>query len=159
MKQPHRVGRYYPTGRGPRRVTSVTIERSFRSLLATLQGHRGGVRGAALSADGELLASGGFLTARCGCGRRGSGRAHWRPCRATPRPGCRCVALSADEQAASQRLWGRDGAAVGGGQRGTCLRTMQAERRYERMDITGLTGVTSAQRAALLALGAVEKSR
>ena len=31
--------------------------------------------------------------------------------------------------------------------------------RYERLDITGLTGVPSAQRAALLALGAVEKSR
>jgi len=30
---------------------------------------------------------------------------------------------------------------------GTCLRTLQAERRYERLDITGLTGVTSAQRA------------
>ena len=41
---------------------------------------------------------------------------------------------------------------------GTCLRTLQAARRYERLDITGLTGVTSAQRAALLALGAVEQS-
>jgi len=36
---------------------------------------------------------------------------------------------------------------------------LQAERRYERLDITGLTGVTSAQRTAVLALGAVEKSR
>jgi hypothetical protein len=34
---------------------------------------------------------------------------------------------------------------------------LRPDRPYERMDITGLTGVTAAQRAALLALGAVEK--
>jgi hypothetical protein len=37
-----------------------------------------------------------------------------------------------------------------------CLRTLRAERRYERLDITGLTGVTSAQRASLLDLGAID---
>ena len=42
---------------------------------------------------------------------------------------------------------------------GTSLRTVRAERCYERLDITGLTGVTDAERAALLALGAVEHSR
>jgi hypothetical protein len=36
------------------------------------------------------------------------------------------------------------------------VRTLQAERRYERLDITGLTGITDAQRRALLTLGAVE---
>jgi WD40 repeat protein len=41
---------------------------------------------------------------------------------------------------------------------GTCLRTLRADRRYERLDITGLTGVTEAQRAALLALGAIEQA-
>jgi WD40 repeat protein len=40
---------------------------------------------------------------------------------------------------------------------GTCLRTFRAERRYERLAITGLTGITDAQHAALLALGAVEE--
>jgi WD40 repeat protein len=40
---------------------------------------------------------------------------------------------------------------------GTCLRTLRSDRRYERVDITGLTGVTVAQRAALLALGAGEQ--
>ncbi|HVN54388.1 MAG TPA: hypothetical protein VMT46_08665 [Anaerolineaceae bacterium] len=39
---------------------------------------------------------------------------------------------------------------------GVELRTLRAERRYERMDITGLSGITEAQRRALLALGAVE---
>jgi WD40 repeat protein len=40
---------------------------------------------------------------------------------------------------------------------GVWLRTLGGYRRYERLDITGLTGVTAAQRAALLALGAVEQ--
>jgi WD40 repeat protein len=40
---------------------------------------------------------------------------------------------------------------------GASLQTMRSDRRYERLDITGLTGVTEAQRAALLALGAVER--
>jgi hypothetical protein len=33
---------------------------------------------------------------------------------------------------------------------------LRSARRYERVDITGLTGITAAQRAALLALGGVE---
>jgi WD40 repeat protein len=39
---------------------------------------------------------------------------------------------------------------------GAALRVVRSDRRYERVDITGLTGVTAAQRAALLALGAVD---
>ncbi len=41
---------------------------------------------------------------------------------------------------------------------GACLRILREDRRYERLDITGLTGVTEAQRQALLALGAIERS-
>jgi WD40 repeat protein len=41
---------------------------------------------------------------------------------------------------------------------GACLHTLRADRRYERLDITSLTGVTEAQRAALLALGASEQA-
>ena len=41
---------------------------------------------------------------------------------------------------------------------GTLLRILRADRPYERMDITDLTGITVAQRAALKALGAVERS-
>jgi WD40 repeat protein len=39
---------------------------------------------------------------------------------------------------------------------GACLRTLRSDRRYERLNIAGLTGVTAAQRAALLALGALD---
>jgi hypothetical protein len=35
---------------------------------------------------------------------------------------------------------------------------MRADRRYERTDITGLSGVTDAQRTVLLAQGAVERN-
>ena len=38
-----------------------------------------------------------------------------------------------------------------------CLRTLRSERRYERLDITGVAGINAAQRALLLALGAVEQ--
>ena len=79
-------------------------------LLATLQGHTGGVRGVALSADGRLLASG--------------------------------------SQDGTLRLWEAS--------TGAHLNTLRSDRRYERVDITGLTGVTAAQRASLLALGAVD---
>jgi hypothetical protein len=34
---------------------------------------------------------------------------------------------------------------------------LRPDRPYERMDITGLTGITDAQRTALLALGAFER--
>ena len=39
---------------------------------------------------------------------------------------------------------------------GERLETLRRDRPYERMDITGLRGITPAQRASLIALGAVE---
>ena len=39
---------------------------------------------------------------------------------------------------------------------GACLRTLRSDRHYQRLEITRLTGVTEAQRAALIALGAFE---
>jgi WD40 repeat protein len=66
------------------------------------------------------------------------------------------VALSADGQLlasggadAAVRLWDTQSHAR--------LHTLRPDRLYERMDITGLTGVTAAQRDALLALGAVDR--
>ena len=35
--------------------------------------------------------------------------------------------------------------------------SVHAERRYEALDITGLTGITDAQRGTLFALGAIER--
>jgi hypothetical protein len=41
-------------------------------------------------------------------------------------------------------------------QSGEVLKTLRRDRPYERMDITGVTGLTTAQVASLKALGAVE---
>jgi WD40 repeat protein len=41
---------------------------------------------------------------------------------------------------------------------GAWRRTLRPDRRYERMDITGLTGVNDVQKMVLKTLGAVERA-
>ena len=128
-------------------------EASTGRPLATLKGDTGGVYSVGLSADGALVAGGGTDgTVRLwetDSGRllatvQGHTGVVW------------AVALSVEGHILASggvdgtvRLWRA--------RSGTCLRTLRPERRYERLDITGLTGITDAQRTALLALGAVEK--
>jgi WD40 repeat protein len=65
------------------------------------------------------------------------------------------VALSADGQHVVSG--GFDGTVkVWDPRSSAALRTVQPERRYERMNIRHLTGITEAQRESLVALGAVE---
>jgi WD40 repeat protein len=42
-------------------------------------------------------------------------------------------------------------------QTGECLKTLRPDRPYERMNITGVSGLTEAQIAALKTLGAIER--
>jgi WD40 repeat protein len=105
-----------------------------------------------LAADGQLLATGG-----------GNGMVRlWAASTGQPLAtlqghagGVWGLALSADSHLLASggedgtvRLWQVSS--------GRCLHVLRSARRYERVDITGLTGITAAQRAALLALGAVE---
>jgi WD40 repeat protein len=59
--------------------------------------------------------------------------------------GCTLLSGSTDE---TMRLWDID--------TGECIKILRSDRLYEGMNIAGVTGLTAAQRAALLSLGAVE---
>ena len=120
-------------------------------LEATLEGHVAAVYGVAISADGGLACSGGFDHAvrlwdiQSGCPLdvlEGHEDAVYAV--ALDAAGKMIASCSLD---GTVKLWDmRSGHKP--------QRTLQPDRRYERMDITGLDGITTAQRATLLALGA-----
>jgi WD40 repeat protein len=127
---------------------------STSQCVATLQGHTNAVYGVAITSAGDMMASG---------GADGTVRL-WET--GTGRPLAillghagvvRSVALSADGHLVASggfdetvRLWNAS--------QGVCLQVMRSARRYEGVDITGLTGITNAQRQALLALGGVDRT-
>jgi WD40 repeat protein/transcriptional regulator with XRE-family HTH domain len=128
---------------------------SSAQCLRVLDAHCAGVTGLALSGDGRLLASG-SVDSTVGLWDTLSGE------RLTLLEGHHSgvwgVALSGDGRLVASggndgtvRLW--DTAS------GAQLRSLRSDRVYERMDITGLTGVTAAQRQGLIALGAVDRSQ
>jgi WD40 repeat protein/DNA-binding XRE family transcriptional regulator len=123
--------------------------------LTTIHGHTGLIWGIALSADGKLGASGGLegqvrlwdmTSGRLLATMQGHTGGVWG------------VALSADGHLLASGSW--DGTVrLWKTSNGECLSVFRNARCYERLDITGLTGITEAQRQALLALGAFEKGK
>ena len=121
--------------------------------VAVLHGHTSGTFSVALSSDGHMLASGDAegtvrlwdtKTRASLATLHGHTAAVWS------------VALSAAGHVVASASW--DGSVrLWETSTGNALHTLRTERRYERLDIMGLTGVTDAQRAALLALGAIER--
>ncbi|HEY9672485.1 MAG TPA: NB-ARC domain-containing protein [Waterburya sp.] len=120
--------------------------------LQVLQGHRGCAWSVNFSPDGQTLASGGFdasirlwqvQNGQCFNVLQGHTEAVFA-IRFSP-DGQTLASGSHDE---TIKLWDV--------RTGECLKTLRADRLYEGMNIRGAQGLTAAQQAALLALGAVE---
>jgi WD40 repeat protein/DNA-binding winged helix-turn-helix (wHTH) protein len=121
--------------------------------LNTLHGHTGTVRSVAFRPEGHTLASGSNdRTVRLWDGQTGQPlkmlQEHTAPVWSVAfHPDGRTLASGSEDE--TIKLWDV--------QTGQCLKTLRADRPYERMNITGVTGVTAVQKAVLKALGAVEE--
>ncbi len=120
--------------------------------VRALAGHPGVVSALSWAPSGERLISGGS-----------DGRLRWWQV-----PSWQCVQVQEAHQGTVHSLkvspdgsrlasCGEDGAiTIWDLERGEHLRTLRRDRPYERLDITGIRGLTEAQKATLRALGAVE---
>ena len=120
--------------------------------LQTLQGQSSWGESVAFSPDGQILVGSGddqtvklweVRTGQCLQTLRGHTDKVWSV--AFSSDGQTLVSGSQDE---TVKIWNV--------KTGECLKTLVAARPYEGMNITGVTGLTEAQKAMLKALGAVE---
>jgi WD40 repeat protein len=120
--------------------------------LRTLEGHQGWIQAIAFSPDGTILISGStdktikLWDIESGmCLRTLEGHTKEVRSISLSPDGRKILSGSEDE---TLKIWQM--------QTGECLQTLRASRPYEEMNITNAQGLTDAQRAALLALGAYE---
>jgi WD40 repeat protein/predicted DNA-binding transcriptional regulator len=122
------------------------------TCLATLQGHLDTVQEVLFSVDGEVVIScGGDKTIKlwntntgmCLKTLRGHLGTVWS---IASNPDSTTLASASQDE--SIRIWDLN--------TGECLKILKALRPYEGMNIMGVTGLTEAQRASLMALGAVD---
>lgn len=123
--------------------------------INVLYGHTQWVRSIAISSDGNLLVSGSHdRTARIWDIQSGKClktlRGH-SDCVGTVafNPGGDVVASGSDD--GTVKLWSVE--------TGTCMSTLRSDRPYEGINITGVKGLTEAQKATLKALGAIEHTQ
>ncbi len=119
--------------------------------ISSLHGHSGAVISVAFSPDSQLLASASSdKTVRIWnvetekCLKVFQGHTRW--IYAVAFIDSHLIASSSEDQ--TIRLWDVE--------TGECLKILRSPRPYEGMNITGVVGLTKAQRATLLALGAIE---
>jgi WD40 repeat protein len=121
--------------------------------IKVLHGHTDSIWSVVWSLDGQLLASGSsdntiklWNTQMGVCLKTFHGHTSWIRSVVWIEDGKVLASASADE---TIKLWDV--------QTGECLKTLRSDRPYEGMNITGVTGITEAQKATLKALGAVEQ--
>lgn len=122
--------------------------------LHTLRGHTNWVRTVAISPDGNMLASGShdqtirlwhMQTGECLAVLRGHSNCL---CSIAFSPDGKTLVSGSDD--GTTKLWNVE--------TGECIQTFRNHRPYEQMDITGVKGLTEAQKDALKALGAIERN-
>lgn len=148
--KPGSEGRILVSGSADQTIRLWDVEKG--QCLKTLVGHTGRVRSVAFSPRGDFIVSGGDdQTVRLWEAGSGQLRQVWSGHTDT----IKSVAFSPDGSLVAStsndgtlKLWDV--------QKEICLKTLRSDRLYERMNITGVTGLTEAQKTALKVLGAIE---